>query len=153
VRSQFRRSKTYERLSRHEIVRQFVKYAVVGVLNVAIFLTIFNVLRSMDVPVLGANAIAFVVTSVNSFLLNKFWSFRDHRREAFVRQYLVFVLFTIVGLALNTAVFRLLLIPLAQFDRLGENAAALGALPVSVIWNFTTYRRWTFKPSARPTSA
>jgi putative flippase GtrA len=149
MRTQFRQTKVYERLSRHEVVRQFIKYAIVGCLNVAIFLALFNVLRLMDVPPLGANAISLLLTSVNSFLLNKFWSFRDHRRERVVRQYLVFVIFTAVGLGLNTLVFRLLLIPLEEYGRIGENAAALGALPVSVLWNFTTYRRWIFKHSPR----
>lgn len=144
--TQLRRSKVYERLHRHEIIRQFVKYAIVGCLNVAIFLGIFNGLLLMDVPALGANAVAFVVTSVNSFVLNKIWSFRDQRRHAVVRQYLVFVFFTLVGLGLNTSVFSLLLIPLGDYGTLGKNAAALGSLPISVIWNFTTYRKWTFNP-------
>ena len=144
--AQLRQSTVYRRLHRHEIVRQFVKYAVVGCLNVAIFLAIFNSLLLVDVPALAANAIAFSVASVNSFVLNKIWSFRDRRRHAVVRQYFVFVFFTLVGLGMNTAVFSLLLIPLEGFGTLGKNAAALGSLPVSVIWNFTSYRRWTFHP-------
>ena len=143
--TQLRRSKVYERLHRHEILRQFVKYAIVGCLNVVIFLAIFNLLLVADVPVLGANAVAFSVSSVNSFLLNKFWSFRDQRRDAIVRQYLVFVFFTLVGLALNTGLLSLLLIPLDDYGTIGKNAAALCSLPVSVIWNFTSYRRWTFR--------
>jgi putative flippase GtrA len=151
--TQSRSSKAIEQLRRHEIVRQFAKYALVGCLNVAIFLGIFNALRLLTVPIFAADAIAFAISSVNSFVLNKLWSFQDHRREVAVRQYFVFVFFTLVGLGLQLGIFRLLLVPLERYGRLGENGAALGALPFSVIWNFTTYKLWTFKPSPRATSA
>lgn len=144
--TQFRSSKTYERVTRHLIVHQFVKYAMVGVLNVCVHLAIFNVLELAGLPTLAANAIAFFVASINSFMWNKRWAFRDVRREAVVRQYFVFLFFTIVGLALHTGTFSVLLIPLREYGTLGKNAALLGALPVSVIWNFTCYKLWTFSP-------
>jgi putative flippase GtrA len=149
VLTQLRQSKVYTRLHRHEIVRQFVKYAIVGCLNVGLYLAIFNLLLLADLHVLAANAVAFSITSVNSFLLNKIWSFRDQRRHAVVRQYFRFVFFTLVGLALNTGVLSLLLIPLDRYGTIGKNAAALGSVPISVLWNFTSYRLWTFKDPKR----
>jgi putative flippase GtrA len=147
---ELRRSKLYTNLRQHEIIRQFVKYAVVGCLNLALSLAIFNALRVVDVHRLAASASAFVVTSVNGFVLNKMWSFRDSNAHRVHRQYFRFVFFTLVGLGLFTAAFRLLLIPLEQYGRLGENAAFLASVPVSVVWNFTSYRRWTFN---RPATA
>lgn len=147
--NRLRQTKTYARLERYEIAHQFVKYAMVGVLNTAIFLAIFNAL-DFALHTVGAYATAFFVTSVGSFTANKFWSFRDHRTDRVVRQYLRFVIFTLIGLGLNTGAFRLLLIPLEQYGRLGKNAAALATVPLSVIWNFNAYRRWTFTPSKRP---
>jgi putative flippase GtrA len=146
-------SRTYERLTRHEIVRQFVKYGVVGILNVALFFAIFNGLRPTDLHTIGRYAIGFLTTSVLSFFLNKHWSFRDPRRHAVIRQYLHFVSFTLVGLGLNTGVFSLLLIPLDQYGALGENAAAFLALPFSVLWNFTGYRYWVFRDARAPSSS
>lgn len=146
--TRLRQSKAYARISEYEIVHQFVKYATVGVLNTTLFFGLFNALDFL-IPTVGAYAAAFLITSVGSFILNKFWSFRDQSRHRVVRQYLVFVIFTLFGLGLNTGAFRLLLIPLEQYGRLGKNAAALATLPLSVIWNFTAYRRWTFKPTPR----
>jgi len=51
---------------------------------------------------------------------------------------------TLIGLAMQTGVFTLVLIPLHQYGRLGRNIAALPGIPISVLWNFTAYRRWTF---------
>jgi putative flippase GtrA len=151
VLTQFRTTKTYERISRHEIVHQFVKYAMIGVLNVAVHVGFFNLFLYLGVPSLAANAAAFFLASINSFVLNKLWAFRDRRDDALTRQYLVFLFFTLVGLVLNTGAFSLLLIPLGEYGTIGKNAALLGAIPVSVLWNFTSYRRWTFIPNALAT--
>ena len=96
------------------------------------------------------DAIGFFIASINSFLLNKAWAFRDQRREAVVRQYFTFLFFTLVGLALHTGAFALLLVPLDVHGQIGRNLALLCALPVSVIWNFTSYRLWTFRTQPRP---
>ncbi len=154
MRQSLKTSKVYERLKRYEIVKQFVKYALVGALNVALFFLIFNGLRPVTgLHTIGRYAIGFLITSVLSFFLNKFWSFRDPRRHAVMRQYLHFVSFTLVGLGLNTGVFSLLLIPLHKHGTIGENLAALFALPFSVLWNFTGYRYWVFSDARAPSSS
>ena len=148
-----RESKLYADLHRHEIVRQFVKYAIVGAINVVIQLAFFNGLRIAGVHRIPASTVAAVVTSITSFALNKVWSFRDSNASRVHRQYLRFSLFTLVGLAIFTGAFRLLLIPLEQYGRLGENAAFILAIPAAVVWNFTSYRRWTFNRAAPVGSA
>jgi putative flippase GtrA len=135
------------RVRHHEMTGQFVRYAAVGVLNVALFFAIFNVLtpaHASFVRVNVARAIAFLVTSVFSFALNKIWAFKDQSREAVAKQYALFVFFTLIGFALQQGVFSLLLIPLHRYGRLGWNAANVPAIPLSVLWNFFAYRRWTF---------
>jgi putative flippase GtrA len=146
VLNQIRSSKVYVRLTRHEALGQFARYAIVGVLNVGVHLLIFNVLLLTGLHTLGANAIAFCFATVNSFFLNKVWAFRDARRDAIFKQYLVFFFFTLVGLGLHTSLFALLLIPLRPHGAIGKNVALVSALPVSVIWNFTCYKLWTFRP-------
>lgn len=132
------------RIREHEALGQFVRYAIVGCLNVALFFAILNGLLGLGAPIGSSAAVAYLVTNVVSFVLNKRWSFRDASRGGVVRQYLVFLALTSVGLGLYEAALHLLLIPLGQYGRLGENLAALCALPVSVLWNFNAYRRWAF---------
>ena len=135
------------RVRRHEITGQFVRYAAVGCLNVVLFFALFNLLtpdHATRVRTVSAYAFAFLVTSVISFTLNKTWAFKDPRRERIAHQYALFLALTIVGLGLQLGVFSLLLVPLHQFGRLGRNVAALPGIPISVLWNFTAYRRWTF---------
>ena len=136
----------YARLRTHEIVGQFVRYAVIGLLNVTSFLAIFNALLFIGGPPLAANAAGFLLTSISSFFLNKLWTFGDRRRQVVARQYLVFVFFTLIGLAMNLILFSIFLIPLRRFGTIGTNLAALAPLPFTVMWNFTSYRLWTFRP-------
>ena len=150
--TQIRSSKLYERVHRHEVARQFIKYALIGGLNVALFLALFNLMRFIGLSAVAAYVVAFVPTNVNSFFLNKRWAFRDEREHAVFRQYLVFAFFTIVSLGINTGAFTLFLIPLRKYGTLGENIAALLPLPLSVAWNFTSYKLWAFKP-VRPSSS
>ena len=150
--AQLRASRLYERVQRHEVVRQFVKYAVIGLLNVLVFLGLFNAFRLMGLPAVVAYALAFIPTNVTSFFLNKRWAFRDQREDAVFRQYLLFAFFTLIALAINTGAFSLFLIPLRKYGTLGENIAALLPLPLSIAWNFTSYRLWAFRKS-RPESS
>jgi len=135
------------RVRQHEITGQFLRYAAVGVLNVLLFFALFNLLTPAHptrARTILAYAAAFLVTSVISYGLNKTWAFKDPRRERIAHQYALFLVLTLIGLGMQTGVFALLLIPLHQYGRLGRNAAALPGIPISVLWNFTAYRRWTF---------
>jgi putative flippase GtrA len=142
---QIRSSRLYERVHRHETVRQFIKYAMIGALNVVLFLALFNLFRFIGLSAVIAYVLAFVPTNINSFFLNKRWAFRDPREHAVFRQYLLFAFFTVVAVGINTAAFSLFLIPLRKYGTLGENIAALLPLPISVAWNFTSYKLWAFK--------
>jgi putative flippase GtrA len=135
------------RVRDHEITGQFLRYAAIGVLNVIFFFLIFNLLtpaHTTRARTVVAYAAAFFITSVFSFALNKIWAFKDTRRERIAHQYALFLLLTLIGLGLQTGVFTLLLIPLHHHGRLGRNVAAVPGIPISVLWNFTAYRRWTF---------
>ncbi len=143
--TQLRSSKVYERITRREIVKQFIKYGVVGVVNVITFFSLFNLFLFAGLPALGAYVLAFVPSNINSFFLNKRWAFRDERSQAVGRQYVGFALVTAVALGINAGLFSLFLIPLRRYGTLGENLAALAPLPASVAWNFLTYRYWTFR--------
>ncbi|HVE92711.1 MAG TPA: GtrA family protein [Actinomycetota bacterium] len=140
-----RSSGLYVRASRYPIIGQFIKYAMVGALNVAVGLSIFNLLRLVDVHPNIALTVAFTVTSIQSYALNKKWSFKDQGRHGITKGYLLFVSFTLVGFAIQqigfTVSYKLLL---HRYGKLGENLAILSVTPFSVLWNFLAYRRWTF---------
>lgn len=132
------------------MLHQFIKYAMIGALNVTLFLVLFNVFRRAGLSELPANVLAFIPTNINSFLLNKRWAFRDQREHWVLLQYLRFAALTLISLVINEVVFLAALIPLREHGWVGENIAALVPLPLTVAWNFFSYRFWAF--NKRPAS-
>lgn len=72
--------------NRRIAVIQFVKYALVGVMNTLVTLIVIYVTKSfLGIKPMGANAIGYVCGLINSFIWNKTWVFRsqkDFKREA-----------------------------------------------------------------------
>jgi putative flippase GtrA len=138
------RSSSYRRLREHEATGQFVRYALIGCLNFALSIAVFTVLGRSA----AAYAVAFLASNTLSFFLNKHWAFRDTASDV-TRQYALFALFTAIGLVLALGTFRLLLIGFDRYGTAGRYAAYLGSVPIAVLWNFTAYRRWTFREARR----
>lgn len=60
------------------IVRQFVKFCIVGVSNTVLTLSvIFLLMRVFEVNYIIANMVGYLLGVVNSFLWNKRWTFRS----------------------------------------------------------------------------
>lgn len=72
--------------NRRIAVIQFVKYALVGVMNTLVTLIVIYVTKSfLGIKPMGANAIGYACGLINSFIWNKTWVFRsrkDFKREA-----------------------------------------------------------------------
>jgi len=84
------------------MIRQFIKFGVVGALNTVIDFGLLNLLvQVFGWPVVWANAVSFSVAVINSYLLNKRWTFRNQSR-AHVRQFSMFGLVSVVGLLLSS---------------------------------------------------
>lgn len=76
------------------------------------------------------NILSFSAATVNSYFLNKYWTFKDKGRATF-RQYGKFFVVSVIGLLLNEGA-------LAGFVFLGiyDLISKLLAVAVSLVWNF-----------------
>jgi putative flippase GtrA len=85
-----------------------LRFALVGGVNTLVDIGIFSqLLYRYHWPLLAARAAGFTVAVVNSYLMNKVWSFRKRRtgREAWRRAGL-FYLIALGGLAISSVVIR-----------------------------------------------
>lgn len=117
-----------------------LRFALVGGVNTLIDIGIFAVLFfGYHWPLLAAHATGFTVAVMNSYLMNKAWSFRDRRggRDAWRRAGL-FYLVALGGLALSSAVISLA--ALVMHSLLAKFLAA-GA---SFLWNYLLSKRVVF---------
>jgi putative flippase GtrA len=123
-----------------------VKFGIVGVANTLLTFAVFTLLvKGFGVWYLAASAIGFLVGTVNSFLLNRRWTFRGHVGDALtpVRWFVV----QGCGLALNLALIYLL-VDGAGLDKLLGQAFAIG---VVTVLTFLANRAWTFRMDAPAT--
>lgn len=133
-------------VQRRPVIKQFVKFAMVGTINTATSLSVYLLLTRMaSLDPLVANAGAFIVAVTVSFFLNKNWTFRDQQR-AFAKQYSRFFSVSLVGLILSEGIIYVL----HKVMSIHDLAAFFVAVGIVMFWNFTANKLWTFRAVPNP---
>jgi putative flippase GtrA len=137
------------------IIRQFLKFAVIGVINTGVDFGILNLLvwitdTSKDDPkLIFLNIISFSIAVVNSYWLNKKWAFQDQGSGDTGKKFSKFLIVSIIGVAINTTVLKFIsanVDPLFGLnDQLWINVAKIVATGISLIWNFIGYKLLVFR--------
>lgn len=132
---------------------QFVKYALVGVLNTLVTLGVIFLCKSIiGVNPLVSNAIGYVAGVINSFLWNKTWVFRS--KNGYLREAVKFFIGFLVcyGVQFLTVWLLSYQSPLADFEIVllgfvlsGYGIATLIGNVVYTVVNFVYNRAVTFK--------
>ncbi len=132
---------------------QFMRFAMVGLLNTLIDFGVLNALLWFDNYPVGwkifaYNSLAFTIASGNSYLLNKHWTFGDRRPSTLPRIGLFFLL-TSIGLLINCTIVYLLTLPVwspvGMLPVVWVNMAKIIATFASLVWNFFSYQCWVFE--------
>lgn len=135
--------------------KQFTKFALVGGVNTAIDFIILRALIGVTGITAGfgvalLNAVSFSVAVVNSYFMNKRWTFEDKTRdpdESF--KFSQFFIVSVIGLGLNSGivyVFATYTDPM--FGLSAANWVLVGKLfatGASLVWNFVGYKLFVFK--------
>lgn len=120
-------------------------------------LTLFNVLMlGLHVDPRLANAIGFCAAVVQNFTLNRLWTFPESRERRAGAQLGQFATVSVIGLAINSAVFwavshlmepmwTALIAEPTLVKAINNNLALATAILVVLFWNFTANRLWTFR--------
>src|SRR5690348_3715899 len=118
------------------VVAQFLRFVVVGIINTAINFIVLNLLSYIFHVTKGENiiwitAVAFIVATTNSYFMNKLWAFKDKSTGDGGRKPTLFLLVSLIGLAINAGIVYLIttyLHPLFGLSgQLWLNAAAVVA--------------------------
>ena len=130
---------------------QFLRYCLVGGANTLIDLLTLNILlwrfptNSVQVLVLY-NAIAYTSGALNSFFLNKYWTFRRKQKPT-SREVVRFAISLFLEVLYSSALVWLagkVLQPLIANVTLWGNASKLLAVVVGAIISYSFMRFWTF---------
>lgn len=155
---------------------QFLKFGVTGVINTVIdwgilylLMTITNVTEGLVLIIL--NALSFSVATVNSFFLNRYWTFKREpdpnkilkKKEKERTDFWQFLLVTLIGMGINSLLVYTIatfippyfsIVPIQElFTGMGEETygkiwtmfGKAAATAISLLWNFFGYKLWVFK--------
>ena len=117
------------------------KFGAVGVLNTTIDMGLFWLLHvNLGILFILANVVSYSVGMLNSFILNKVWTFVDTRDQGSVgRQFPTFLAINAISLGLSS------LILWGGIEPMGAMTAKLLATVVSFLVNFWANRTFVFR--------
>jgi len=119
---------------------QFMRFCLVGVVNTGVDFAVFTVLTNMGVLLLVAQCISYTCGVLNSFLLNRTWTFQ--RRGQSSGQLIRFFALNLGTLAITYGLLVYFHNHLA-WSLLVSKLVATGA---SLVINFGGSRLWVFSP-------
>lgn len=122
-------------------MREFAKFVIVGTLTTLLDWSIYFLLtRVFGLFYLLAKATAFIAAALNSYYLNRLWTF-ESRQKKIALELGKFFLVSGFGLLLNTAILHWVVENL----HLGDLIGLLIATIVVLSWNFLANKLWVFR--------
>ena len=115
------------------------RFAIVGAFNTGVDVGVFSLLVfGAGMALVPANAIAYLVASTSSYVINRVWTFRGKTAPAGIRDYLTFQLVNGIGFVLATIV----LVVLAGYVPI--LVAKLLSIGASFSWSFFMLDRFVW---------
>ncbi|MFH8341506.1 GtrA family protein [Streptomyces sp. AM6-12] len=123
------------------IARQIITFAVVGVLNTAVYYGLY-LLFLIRLPYLAAHVLAFALSMVGSFFLNARFTYRIRPTW---RKFLLFPLTNAANFVITTAGVYVIVDVLHAGSRFAPLLASAAAIPVTFVLS-----RWIMLPGTAP---
>jgi len=131
------------------LVPEMTKFGVIGVINTAIDMAIYNALLSIG-PI-KASAVSMTVATTSSYLMNRYWTFARRQRSSAPREYVLFFALNLVGFVIQSTP-----IAFAKYgmhfsedgtivDLLAFNIAKIVGIGMGMLFRFWSYRTFVFK--------
>ena len=145
---------TYILGKKHASIFQFGKFLAVGVTNTLIDLGVLNFLIFTTTIASGVfysifNVISFTIAVINSFIWNKYWTFKENGKKKTKKEFIQFLIVSLVGLVINVGIASLIVNligpKLGLSDEIWANIGKLSAIFFSMVWNFVGYKFIVFK--------
>ena len=131
------------------VIRQAVKFVLVGGLNTLIDLGVLNLLIFITGIASGSGysifkGISFTVAVINSYFLNKLWTFKGTGRK-----FLQFFIVSLIGFGINVGaasfIVNVIGAPVGMPASLWANIGAVSAVFITLFFNFIGSKYIVFK--------
>jgi putative flippase GtrA len=128
---------------------QVAKFVLVGGTNFLIDMGVLNILIFISGVSFGMTqsafkGVSFTVAVVNSYFWNKFWVFKRNRTETAGKEFMQFVVVSIVGFLINIGIDKVLVDGIGPMGNIQAKTwaqiAAAGSAIIALFWNFAGYK-------------
>jgi putative flippase GtrA len=134
-----------------QLVHELAKFGIVGVLAVLVAAIGTNLLHfQAGMGPLTSNVIATVVSTVVSYLGNRYWTFRHRLRTTVSREGVLFFVLNGLGLAIQLACLGFSSYVLHLHGKLSYNIFLVIGIGLATVFRYAAYKRWVWRvqPSA-----
>lgn len=129
----------------HKLKIEVTKFTLVGAANFVLTFIVFTaMLKIMEVNYLSSLMAAWGVGMLFSYVLNFSWVFKPEQKIKFKAQLLKFLLASLLSIALNMLALNYI-VERTKFDPF---YVQLVLIPFIVIFNFSTAKFWSLRPSS-----
>jgi putative flippase GtrA len=132
--------------------RELLAFAVVGGFGYLVDVGVFNLLRYAGEPgllehkPLTAKAISVATATIVTYVGNRYWTWRHRAWSSTHREFAMFVLLNLVGMAIALACLAASHYLLAMTGPVADNVSAnVVGLGLGTAFRFWAYRRWVFR--------
>jgi len=117
---------------------QFIKFCIIGVINVGIFYTIYYILLTLDVNYLLANTIACLIAILNGYIWSSKFVFEKNKS---INNMMKFFIVYISSLFINLGIIYICV----DYYNINKLVAPIFAIGIVTIYNYTLNKIWTFR--------
>lgn len=127
------------------------RFGAVGAVGWVVDTAVFNLcLNVFDLQTVRSGVISNAVAIGVNYLGNRYWTYRHHDKSHYVREAILFVLFSGVGMIIQNGVLALSHYGLGYTSTLADNLAKnLVGLGLAGGFRFWSYRTWVFRKQSR----
>ncbi|MEP7191997.1 MAG: GtrA family protein [Actinomycetota bacterium] len=133
------------------LVREMLKFGVVGALAFVIDLGSYNLLvfgphlsETFGDHPLTARIIAATVSTVFAWVGNRMWTFRHRRNRQASHEFALYLLFNVVALVISVAGLGISRYVLGLHTQLADNVTNIISIGLGTLFRFWSYRKFVF---------
>jgi putative flippase GtrA len=130
----------YERF--RQLIHEGAKFGIIGIAGVIIYNLVDNALLGLG-P-LKAATVAVVVTTLLSYVANRYWSFRHRERTTVPRETVLFFALNGFGLLIQWAIVGFTYYGLGETGKLANFIANNIGIVLGTLFRFWSYRKWVW---------
>lgn len=137
-------------LTSKDLIIKFIKFAIVGAIGTFINLGVLFLFADIfGVYYIISEVIAFYISVLNNYLLNKVWTFKEKIKERTLVKYIQYLIINILSLLINISV----LYTLVEFFNVWYILAEFFAIICAFLVNFIGNVLWTFRKREKENSS